>query len=77
MSQVVDLTPLHDNESVLKRLIASSGAAMRHVRANAEQFAAVDPWGVLLRHVCARIAPRTGPRRRQIRGQWRWGNCRI
>ncbi len=57
------LTPLHGKASVLKGLIANIGAALRHVRTTAEQFAAADPWGVLLRYVCARIAPRTGPPR--------------
>jgi hypothetical protein len=57
------LTPLHGRADVLKRLIANIGAALRHVRATAEQFKGLDPWGCLLRYVSERIAPVIGPPR--------------
>jgi hypothetical protein len=46
---------------MLKRLIANIGAALRHVRATAEQFKNLDRWGCLLRYVSDRIAPVVGP----------------
>jgi hypothetical protein len=55
------LTPLHGKANVLKTLIANIGAALRHVRAAAEQFAQADRWGLLLRYVSDRIAPVIGP----------------
>jgi Transposase DDE domain group 1 len=55
------LTPLHGKAHVLKTLIANIGAALRHVRAAAEQFAQADRWGLLLRYVSDRIAPVIGP----------------
>ncbi|MCA3226486.1 MAG: transposase [Burkholderiales bacterium] len=39
------LTPLHGRSDILKRLIANIGAALQHVRAAAEQFKTIDPWG--------------------------------
>jgi hypothetical protein len=55
------LTPLHGKANILKQLIANIGAALRHVRATAEQFANLDRWGCLLRYVSDRIAPIIGP----------------
>ena len=55
------LTPLHGKATVLKTLIANIGAALRHVRAAAEQFTQADRWGLLLRYVSDRIAPVIGP----------------
>lgn len=55
------LSPIHAERNMLKRLIANVGAALRHVRATAEQFRDIDPWGTLLRYVCDRIAPVIGP----------------
>jgi Transposase DDE domain len=55
------LTPLHGRADVLRRLIANVGAALRHVRATAEQFTDLDPWGCLLRYVSDRIVPVIGP----------------
>lgn len=55
------LTPLHGRADMLKRLIANIGAALRHVRAAAEQFKDLDRWGCLLRYVSDRIAPIVGP----------------
>jgi hypothetical protein len=55
------LTPLRGRADILKRLIANIGAALRHVRAAAEQFNDLDRWGCLLRYVSDRIAPIIGP----------------
>jgi hypothetical protein len=55
------LTPLHGRADILKRLIANIGAALRHVRAAAEQFKDLDRWGHLLRYISDRIAPVIGP----------------
>ncbi len=57
------LTPLHGRAEVLKRLIANIGAALRHVRATAEQFKDLDRWGRLLRYISDRIAPVIAPPR--------------
>lgn len=57
------LTPLHGRADVPKRLIANIGAALQHVRAAAEQFQAMDPWGCMLRYTSDRVAPVTGPPR--------------
>ncbi|WP_162910129.1 hypothetical protein [Azohydromonas sediminis] len=57
------LTPLHGRADVLKRLIANVGAALRHVRATAQQFKDLDRWGCLLRYISDRIAPIIGPPR--------------
>jgi len=57
------LTPLHGRADVLKRLIANMGAALRHVRAAAEQFKDLNRWGCLLRYISDRIAPIIGPPR--------------
>jgi len=51
------LTPLHGKAKALKRLIANIGAALRHVRATAEQFKNIDPWATMLRYVSEKIAP--------------------
>lgn len=55
------LTPLHGKAAVLKTLIANIGAALQHVRATAEQFRNIDPWGCLLRYISDKIAPIIGP----------------
>ena len=51
----------HGKTTLLKSLIANIHAALRHVRATAEQFGSVDPWTTLVRYVVARIAPSIGP----------------
>lgn len=51
------LTPLHGRADILKWLFANIGAALRHVKAAAEQFKDLDRWGCLLRHISNRIAP--------------------
>jgi hypothetical protein len=55
------LTPLHGKATLLRSLIANVQAALRHVRATAEQFGSLDPWTTLVRYVAARIAPSIGP----------------
>lgn len=55
------LTPLHGKANALKALITNIGAALRHVRAAAEQFNSIDPWAVLLRYVSDKIAPTLEP----------------
>jgi len=55
------LTPLHGRADILKNLIANIGAALRHVKAAAEQFKDLDRWGHLLRYISDRIAPVIGP----------------
>jgi hypothetical protein len=55
------LTPLHGKANALKSLIANVGAALRHVRAAAEQFKHIDPWVTMLRYVSEKIAPTLGP----------------
>ena len=57
------LTPLHGRSDILKRLIANIGAALQHVRAAAEQFKTIDPWGCMLRYISDRIAPVIRPPR--------------
>ncbi|HCE27700.1 MAG TPA: hypothetical protein DET46_01850 [Comamonadaceae bacterium] len=52
---------MHAQRKLLKRLIANVGAALRHVRAIAEQFRGSDPWAALVRYVSERIAPGSGP----------------
>ena len=61
------LTPLHGRVDLLRKLIANIGAALRHVRATAEQFRDLDRWGCLLRYISERIAPIAGPPERQDR----------
>ena len=46
---------------MLKRLIANIGAALRYIRATAEQFKDLDRCACLLRYVSDRIAPVVGP----------------
>jgi len=54
------LTPMHGKANLLKPLIANIHAALRHVKAAAEQFASTDRWAVLLRCVSDKIAPTRG-----------------
>jgi len=55
------LTLLHGKAHILKPLIANIRAALRHVRATAEQFKTKDPWAAMLRYISHRIAPAIGP----------------
>lgn len=57
------LTPLNGKTPLLKSLTANNPAALRHVRAPAEQFGPIDPWTTLVRDVAERIAPSIGPPR--------------
>lgn len=52
------LTPMHGKATMLKQLIANIGAALQHVREIAEQFTGQDRWGILLRYLSDKIAPR-------------------
>jgi hypothetical protein len=53
--------PLRGRAELLRTLIASIGAALRHVGAAAEQFQDLDRSGRLLRDISERIAPVIGP----------------
>lgn len=55
------LTPLHGKAGLMKLMIANVGAALRHVKAAAEQFKALDRWAAMLRYVSDKIAPTIGP----------------
>jgi hypothetical protein len=54
------LTPPHGRADILTRLIANIGAALRHVKAAAEQVKDLDRWACLLRYISHRIAPVVG-----------------
>jgi Transposase DDE domain group 1 len=60
------LTPLHGKANALKALISNVGAALRHVRAVAEQFKGIDPWAALVRYVSEQIARTLGPSRPRV-----------
>jgi hypothetical protein len=62
------LTAMHGKVSQLKALIANVGKALQHVKASAQQLKKQDPWGVLVRYVCALIAPVCGPFRLPAQG---------
>ena len=55
------LTPLHGKVALLKSLIANIHAALRYVKAAAEQIKSTDRWAVLLRYVSDKIAQAIGP----------------
>ena len=57
------LTPMHGRADILRRLIANIGAVLQHVRAAAEQFKTIDPWGCRPRYIRDRIVPVIGPPR--------------
>ena len=50
------LTPLHGRAKVLRKLVASIGTALQHVKAAAAQIQDLDRWGCLLRYISDRIA---------------------
>lgn len=54
------LTPLHGRANMLKRPIPNIGAALKHVKAAAEQFKGLDCWGCQQHDVSDRIAPVIG-----------------
>jgi len=62
------LTPLHGRADILKRLIANIGATLQHVRAAAQPFRTIKPWGCMLRYISARIAPPRPPPALQATG---------
>jgi len=45
------IKPLRGKTTLLKSLIGNIHAALRHVRATAEQFGSIDPWTTLVRYV--------------------------
>jgi hypothetical protein len=54
------LTPMHAEAGLIKSMIANVYAAIRHVRAAAEQLPKLDRWRVLLAYICQRIVGRIG-----------------
>ena len=53
------LTPMHAEVGLIKSMIANVHAAIRHVRAAAEQLPGLDRWKVLLEYICRRIVGQT------------------
>jgi hypothetical protein len=49
------LTPMHAEASLIKSMIANVYAAIRHVKAAAEQLPRIDRWATLLAYICQRI----------------------
>jgi Transposase DDE domain group 1 len=49
------LTPMHAEASLIKSMIANVHAAIRHVKAAAEQLPRIDRWATLLAYICQRI----------------------
>jgi hypothetical protein len=49
------LTPMHAEAGLIKSMIANVDAAIRHVKAAAEQLPKIDRWRVLLACICQRI----------------------
>jgi hypothetical protein len=54
------LTPMHAEVGLIKSMIANVHAAIRHVRAAAEQLPGLDRWRALLAYICTRIAGHVG-----------------
>jgi hypothetical protein len=50
---------MHANVGMIKSRIANVRAAIRHVRAAAEQLTHLDRWREMLRDTCARIVTQT------------------
>lgn len=53
------LTPMHAEAGLIKRMIANVQAAIRHVKAAAEQLPKLDRWQALLAYICQRIVGQT------------------
>jgi len=53
------LTPMHAEVGLIKSMIANVHAAIRHVRAAAEQLPELDRWKALLEYICQRIVGQT------------------
>jgi len=49
------LTPMHAEVGLIKSMIANVHAAIRHVKATAEQLPKIDRWAALLAYICQRI----------------------
>ena len=54
------LTPMHAEAGLIKSMIANVHAAIRHVKAAAEQLPKLDRWRVLLAYICQRIVGQIG-----------------
>ncbi|MCO5122379.1 MAG: IS1380 family transposase [Rhizobacter sp.] len=54
------LTPMHAEAGLIKSMIANVHAAIRHVRAAAEQLPKLDRWRTLLAYICQRIVGQIG-----------------
>jgi hypothetical protein len=54
------LTPMHAEAGLIKSMIANVHAAIRHVRAAAEQLPKLDRWATLLAYICQRIVGQIG-----------------
>jgi hypothetical protein len=52
---VLHLTPMHAETGLIKSMIANVQAAIRHVRAAAEQLPKIDRWRELLAYICRQI----------------------
>jgi hypothetical protein len=50
-----NLTPMHAEAGLMKSMIAKVHAAIRHVKAAAEQLPVLDRWRALLAYICQRI----------------------
>ena len=57
----LSLTPPHGKVDLLESLLANTHAALRHLKAAAEQIKSTDRWAVLLRYISDKIAPVVGP----------------
>jgi hypothetical protein len=53
------LTPMHAEVGLIKTMIANVHAAIRHVKAAAEQLPRLDRWRTLLDYICKRIVEET------------------
>lgn len=49
------LTPMHAEAGLIKSMIANVHAAIRHVKAAAEQLPKLDRWRAMLAYICQRI----------------------
>jgi len=54
------LTPMHAETGLIKSMIANVQAAIRHVKAIAQQLPSVDRWATLLHYICRRIVGQNG-----------------
>jgi hypothetical protein len=54
------LTPMHAEAGLIKSMIANVHAAIRHVKAAAEQLPKLDRWATLLAYICRRIVGQIG-----------------